>query len=211
MQGAFSLRATGPDNLARVIFYIDGQELGEVTQPPFQLQFNTGQYSFGVHTMSAVGYTVDGRELQSNEIKGEFVSASEGTQSAMRIVIPLLLVVFGAVLLSALVPVLLGKGKTSALPLGAPRNYGALGGAICPRCERPYPRHLWALNMVVGKLDRCPYCGKWAIVRRATPAELRAAEEAELEQAREETGQAPQVSQEERLRKELDDSRYQDI
>lgn len=58
---------------------------------------------------------------------------------------------------------------------------------------------------VKGQLDRCPYCGKWSVVRSLPLAQLRQAEQAELEQAR---GQIPEISEEERLKKELDDSRY---
>jgi uncharacterized membrane protein YeaQ/YmgE (transglycosylase-associated protein family) len=40
------------------------------------------------------------------------------------------------------------------------KNYGLLGAAICPKCCRPFPRHIWGVNMLVGKLDRCEHCGK---------------------------------------------------
>lgn len=210
MQGTFSMRASGPDNLSRVEFYIDGKMVGEVTQPPFRLQFNTDNYSLGIHTMSAVGYTTGGEELRSNEIKGEFVTAGEGWQAALKIAIPIIVLAFGATLLSALIPLLSGRGRKSSVPYGAPRSYGVLGGAVCPKCERPYSRHIWGLNMVVGKLDRCPHCGKWSITQRATAQELKLAEEVEVAMAQK-GGQAPAQSEEERLRKELDNSRYQDM
>ncbi len=210
MQGTFSMKASGPDNLSRVVFYIDGKQIGEVSQSPFNLQFNTDNYALGVHTLSATGYTASGEELQSNEIKAEFVTASQGWQAALKIAIPIIVVAFGAMLLSALIPALTGRGKKSSLPLGAARNYGALGGAICPKCGRPYSRHIWGMNLMVGKLDRCPYCGKWSIARRATPQELKMAEEAELQMAQNES-QVPAQSEEEKLRRELDNSRYRDI
>ena len=65
--------------------------------------------------------------------------------------------------------------------------------------------------MLTGKLDRCPHCGKWSVVRRATPAELSAAEAAELAAAKAEQAETPGLSEEERLRQELEDSRYQDL
>lgn len=210
MQGTFSMKASGPDNLSRVVFYIDGKQIGEVSQSPFNLQFNTDNYALGVHTLSATGYTTSGEELQSNEIKAEFVTASQGWQAALKIAIPIIVVAFGAMLLSALIPALTGRGKKSSLPLGAARNYGSLGGAICPKCGRPYSRHIWGMNLMVGKLDRCPYCGKWSIARRATPQELKMAEEAELQMAQNES-QVPAQSEEEKLRRELDNSRYRDI
>ena len=62
---------------------------------------------------------------------------------------------------------------------------------------------------MVGKLERCPHCGKWSIARRAMPAELAAAEERLM--ADNQAGQmAAGESEEEKLRRMLDDSRYED-
>ena len=210
IQGTFSLRASGPDTVRRVVFYLDNQKLGEVAQPPFNLRFNTGDYSLGTHSLSAVGYTTDGRELKSNTIQGNFISGEQATQNTMKIVVPILVLVLLAALLSAIVPALGFRGKKENLPAGAPRNYGALGGAICPACGRPYARHIWGINLVAGKLDRCPYCGAWRIVRRASPAALRAAELAEIEDAREGEFTAS-ISEEEKLRRELEESKYQNL
>ena len=170
----------------------------------------TGQFTLGTHTMSAIGYTSDGLELKSNEITAEFVSASAATDMLKKILIPLVVVIGGVILVTSLVPALLGRGKTSSVPLGAPRNYGAFGGSICPKCGRPFSRHVWGINLMVGKLDRCPHCGKWSIVRAQPLSVLRQAEQAELENADHE-GQLQEMSEEERLRKELDNSRYQDL
>lgn len=209
IQGAISMKATGPQDLARVVFYIDQESIGEVMQAPFRLRFSTDNYPLGVHTLYAVGYTAGGRELRSNEIRAQFVSSEEGRQAAFKIIIPLLAVVFGAMILSFVVPLVFNRGKASQLPLGAPRNYGISGGAICPKCKRPFAIHFLGLNLAVGKLDRCPYCGKWSLVRRASLAELSAAEAAELAQATEGT-LAPPVSEEEHLKRELADSRFDD-
>ena len=211
IQGTFTLKASGPEDLRRVTFLIDGATLGEASQPPFQVQFNTGNYSLGVHTLSAVGYTASGQELQSNTIRAKFVTPGEGWSAALKIIIPVFVVILGAALLSAVIPWLTGRGKTSQVLLGTPRNYGMLGGAVCPKCGRPFSRHWWGLNMLTGKLDRCPHCGKWSVVRRATPAELSAAEAAELAAAKAEQAETPGLSEEERLRQELEDSRYQDL
>jgi DNA-directed RNA polymerase subunit RPC12/RpoP len=211
IQGTFTLKASGAENLSRVTFLIDGSTLAEVSQPPFQVQFNTGNYNLGVHTLSAVGRTASGQELQSNAIQANFVTPGEGWSAALKIIIPVLALVLAAALFSAVVPWLTSRGKTSQLPFGTPRNYGVLGAAVCPRCGRPFGRHWWGINLLAGKLDRCPNCGKWSIVRRATPAELSAAEAAELAAAKAEQGEAPALSEEERLRRELEDSRYQDL
>jgi hypothetical protein len=208
IQGTFTMRVSGPETVSRVVFYIDDQEIGQTAQAPFELRFSTSSYAIGAHTLSARGFTQDGRELSSNAIRTNFVSAEEGWQAGLRIMVPMLALVLGALLLSALVPLLTSK-KLQNLPAGTPRNYGVAGGAICPRCGRPYPRHVFAPNMVFGKLERCPFCGKWAIVAGQPLSRLRQAEQAELENAQGET--VAQESEEERLRKELDASRYREL
>jgi hypothetical protein len=210
IQGTFSLHVSGPDNLASVEFLIDDEVIAEVNSPPFRYQFNTGTYSEGVHTISARGYTTDGSVLASNERRVEFVSAEVVPQQVFKIILPIFALVFIISIVSILIPTLAGKGKGSSLPLGSPRTYGMSGGAICPKCKRPFSIHLLSLNLLIGKLDRCPYCGRWSIVRRASPQELQTAEEAELDQIPE-SSKERQVSEEEKLKKDIDESKYQDI
>ena len=209
IQGTFTMLASGPENLSKVVFYIDEQVMGEVTQAPFNLRFVTDNYSLGLHTLVAVGTTSDGLELRSNEITISFVSAEEGWQAGLAIAGPILGLTFVILLLSFGSMLFTGK-KLKNLPPGTPRSYGAVGGAICPRCSRPYPRHVFAPNMVFGKLERCPFCGKWAVVRGYPLEALRAAEAAEVADAQN-SGIGPGVSEEEKLRKDLDSSRYQDL
>jgi hypothetical protein len=205
IQGTFSLHASGPSTLTRVEFFIDETKIGEVDKAPFALQFVTDNYPLGAHSLSAVGYTSDGRQLQSLKISRTFVSASAGTGTALRIVIPILILVFGALLLAAVVPLLMGR-KTAALKPGTPRQY-ILGGTICPKCGRPFAFSIFSLRLVVARLERCPYCGRWSFVHGVSQSQLRAAEQAEVEAAQ---GQVPETSAEEKLKKELDDSKYRD-
>lgn len=210
IQGAFSMHVKDPPDLVRVVFLIDGQPIGEATgSPPFRLAFNTGDYPYGKHTLSAIGYTADGRELQSNEIVREFVSADRGFQGAMEIVLPLLGIILVAGLIAWGIPALFMRGKVKKLPAGAARSYSPLGGAICPKCGRPFAMHMYGLNVMVGKYDRCPYCGRWSLVRRASLDALREAEAAEVVEA--DTSLIPEVDEAEKLRKEIDSSRYQDL
>jgi hypothetical protein len=147
--------------------------------------------------------------LTSNEIRVEFVSAEESGKAAFKIIVPVLILVFGVMLISLAGPYLIGGGKLVHLPLGEPRNYGPRGGAICPKCQRPFKVRLLAFNLLFYKLDRCPYCGKWGLQRLRSLLELRAAEAAELEMAK--PGEAAsQPSEADKLRKDLDDSRFQD-
>ncbi len=211
IQGLFSMKIKGPEDLARVVFLIDDQPIGEVSNAPFRLQFETGSYGLGKHTLSAIGYTGSGQELRSNELIKEFVPASTGASTVGKILLPVLAVVAGAALVSYLVPTVFSRGKTKKLALGAPRSYAPLGGTICPKCGRPFAMHIYGLNILIGKYDRCPYCGKWSVVRHASLDMLREAEAAELEQAEPAEGILPETSPEEKLRKDLENSRYQDF
>jgi hypothetical protein len=184
--------------------------MGTDNEAPFEIRFDTDNYPLGTHTLSATGTTSDGQELYSKEQRREFVPAEEGWKTAGKIAIPIFGVVFGVMLLSFVLPLLTGRGRRSNLPLGSPRNYGMLGGAICPKCGRPFGMHVWGLNLLTGKLERCPYCGNWSMVHRASQDALRAAEKAELE-ASPSIPTIPTTSTEEEIRKELDDSRYQDL
>ncbi len=206
IQGTFSFHARGPADIARVEFYIDDQKIGEDTSAPFDLQFVTDNYALGSHELYAIGYTAGGKSIRSNSYTRKFVPVSEGGASAIKIVLPLLVVIFGAMALSAVIPILMGR-KTAPLAAGAQRSY-TFGGGICPKCNRPFAFALLSMNMLTGKFTRCPYCGKWSIVRGASIQQLRAAEQAELEAGK---GQIPEATEEEKLKKALDDSKFQGL
>jgi len=206
IQGLFSIKVSGPDTLTKVVFYIDDEAIGEDSEAPFKLQFNTDNYSLGQHAIYATGTISDDKELKTKTVHANFVSASEANQFVMRILIPVLGIIVVAVLLAVIVPMITGR-KAIPLEPGTPRNY-PIGGAICPKCQRPFAVHIYGVNLGLGKLDRCPYCGKWSVVRRTSLQNLRAAEEAELEHAQE-TGQVQGMTEEEKLKKQLEDSKFQ--
>jgi hypothetical protein len=68
--------------------------------------------------------------------------------------------------------------------------------------------HIWGLNVVTGKYDRCPHCGKWSLVRRAHPDVLQSAAEAFAEADAATAVSPPTPNDEDALRKQLDDSRF---
>ncbi len=209
IQGTFTIRTSGPDDLAQVVFYLDDQVLGEVNEPPFELRFVTDDYPLGPHQLVATGITSEDQELSSNVIQVEFVSADQGWQAAGDFIVPLVVVILGAVGLTILVLFIFTRGKKESLPPGAPRNYGYYGGAICPKCSRPFSRHIYGLNLATHKFDRCPYCGKWSLVRRASKEELETAEAAEITAARNGVFSTDR-SEEDELRQEIEDSRFED-
>ncbi len=206
IQGLMNLSVSGPKDTVSVRFELDGAEITTVSQPPFSIQFNTDKYSRGWHTFSATVQTSDGQTWKSNTLSAEFVSAEQGWQVAQRIIIPLLAIVVLAMLISAGGQFLLsGRGRQRPEP-GAPRNYGIEGGAICAKCGRPFARHFFSPNLLVGKLERCPYCGKWGIVAAASREALAAAEAAEVEDSK---PAVPEASPDEKLRRQIEESRYQ--
>ncbi len=208
IQGTFSVHVkSAPANIQKVAFFMDNTQMGEDTQSPFALQFTTDIYPEGTHTISAVGYASDQTQIASNKITAKFVSASAVPTKVFGLIGPLLAVIALAIGLGFGVPFILER-RRARLPLGAPRKYGVFGGTICPKCGRPFSIHLMKLNMGLGALDYCPHCGKWSVIRSMPIEKLRAAEAAELEGGK---AQVATQSEDDKLKKELDDSRFQNM
>ena len=201
IQGLFTMHVTGPADVTKVTFYIDNTSIGEVDKAPYNLQFNTDNYPLGIHELYAVGSSSSGQEYRSNIVKAEFVPASQGGKT----VIPILIIVLAAVVLSAVVPLVISRrGKN--VPMGSERNYGAGGGAICPKCHRPFPLSVLSPHLGFAKIAVCPYCGKLSLAHPQPIEKLRQAEQDELAG---EKALVPEETEEEKLRKEMDDSKYQ--
>ena len=200
IQGKFSLRVSGPAELARVDFLLDGEVVHSAAEAPFRFQFDTDDYPAGTHTLTAVGYKPDGSTVPGAEYVRQFLSPEESRAATMKILVPLLAVVGLISVVGVLGPVLIGRNQEFK-----PGQYGAAGGAVCPQCTFPYSRHYLSPNLLVGKLERCPHCGKWAIVARASQSNLTAAEE---RWRREGTSSVDAPSADEKLREMLDDSRF---
>jgi hypothetical protein len=149
--------------------------------------------------MSAVGYTADGERLQSNAFIGEFVSPEVTSR--------FIFVVIGIVVVIVLGRFLFFRQGSSRPKKG----YGAFGAAVCSNCGRPFSRHWWGLNLLTSKFDRCPHCGKWQGTRIATADQLAAAEAFHngLDKAGPNNPESD-IDSAEKLRKQLDDSRFQD-
>ena len=180
--------------------------MGEDTEAPYGIQFITDNYPIGAHVFSAVGYTTEGKQLKSQTISAVFVSKKEGFTDSLKIIVPILVVVFGAKVIAAR-RVKNNVQGGNKLRVSDPHNY-VFGGGICPNCKRPFEFRFFSLNLIAGKLTPCPHCGKWSIVTRASINDLQAAQLAESDT---EKAQIPIASEEEKLRKELDNSRYQNF
>ncbi len=200
IQGRFSLKVQAPADVARVAYYLDDTLVFEGREPPFRWQFNTAEFPEGRHTFWAIGYTSDGREYHAEPFDRIFLSSDAAWRKTGDLVTPLLIFVAAATVIGVVAPMLLGRQKPHV-----PGVYGMAGGAICPRCTFPYTRHIFAPNMLVGKLERCPHCGKWAIVPQAGADALQAAEK---RLAAEGQGELDVLTEEEKLRRMIEDSRF---
>lgn len=203
IQGTFSMHVTGPEALKEVWFLVDGTVVRVDPEPPFRYQFETGAFAPGQHTLAAIGVLADGTQLRSAALTRQFLSKEEADAQTRGLVFPMLLGIGAIALLGVAGPLLLSRKKRFT-----PGQYGLAGGAICPRCSLPYSRGIVSPNLLAGKLERCPHCGKWAVVRRAPPAELEAAERRLASRGEAEAAIAP-LTEEERMRKLLDASRFE--
>jgi len=198
IQGNFTVRADGPADLVHVVFLIDSRPVGEATQAPFQVAFHTGSFSLGEHALSAMGETVGGDRLSTDTLHLEFVSPDVGAQFALRLMGPLLALLAVVMLVATVGPMLFGRATFR------PGLYGAAGGTVCPRCRLPFSRHVLSPNLMFGKLERCPHCGRVGLVGRASADELAAAEV----RLTSEGAPPPPVSEAEQLSRQIEDSRY---
>jgi hypothetical protein len=204
IQGTFSIRARGPQDILRVAFYLDDQLLAVDEEAPFEAHFSTSDFSLGAHNLSAVATLSSGAELRSQERQVTFISADAAASETSKIVIPL---VAGVLLLS------LAGGLATWLssrrhPAFRPGEYGPLGGAICPRCGLPFSRHFFTIRLLLKRLERCPHCGKFVLVGRASAEELQAAEKRLLGGVG--STEAPAADQATDMRRMIDDSRFED-
>lgn len=204
IQGTFSIRVSGPDDLAEVQFYLDEILLGSDSEAPFKLQFVTDDYDPGIHKIYAVGTLAGGAQLRSREITADFLSADSAMGKTMNLLGPILGFTVLAIVLGTVIPMLVGK-KGGKVTIG---NYGAAGGAVCPRCTFPFKRYVFSPNLLVGKLVRCPHCGKVSIQPASSRDALVAAEERYY--AAQGESSEMEVDPDKSLKNALEDSRFDD-
>ena len=163
-----------------------------------------GYGGFGNDTIYAIGTLSDGTQIETRQLVQDFLSSDEANSKTIGIVGPILGITAVVMAISYLIPMLTGK-KGTQRPIG---QYGAAGGTVCPRCSFPFSRNVLSPNLLLGKLERCPHCGKWSIQARAAQADLAAAEE-RLRAAQEESTPID-ADPEESLKRALDESRFED-
>ena len=203
IQGTFSVHVGEEEDITQIALWIDEEQITVDDEAPYSIRFTTSDFTPGVHNITVIGLMTDGDEISSQPIEVEFLTTEQARGQAFELLIPVLAIVLVVMVLGALVPALIGRRKLTFKP-GA---YGPAGGAICTRCNLPFSRNYFSPNLLVGKLERCPHCGKWSIAKRASTSNLEAAE------ARFAASMAKGGIQKEDegtlLRRMIDDSRYE--
>jgi len=202
IQGNFTLKISNPPaGLSEVRFFIDGDLLETVNAVPFNSKFHTSAFGEGEREMYAEGTLTDGTTLESNHISKVFLSSDQAWGETQNLIGPILIGTAVLTLLGVGVPLLASKNKNFVLG-----KYSPAGGVVCPRCELPFSRSMFSPNLVVGKMVRCPHCGKTSILPRSSSSRLREAEERYTR--KDEPGVIR--SGKEDLQKQLEESRFED-
>ena len=209
IQGTFTIRLLGDEEkVESAEFFIDEAVLYRTDEAPFSYQFSTQEFESGMHRLYAEVLLNNGNTIRTNAVQYNFLSQKEAGRQIRDVLIWIGGAILGAVAIVAVVQSLLisKDGKGTHQP-GTPRNYGIMGGTICRKCGRPFPRHIWGINLVVGRLDRCDNCGKWVMTTRATPKALQLAEEEEMQAI---ANEEPHVSLEKNEGDSLEETKYFD-
>jgi hypothetical protein len=183
VRGTFTISLSGDESqVASVEFLINGQVMAAVEQAPFRFQFQTDEYGFGQHQLSARVVLRDGRVETTPVRRLNFIRPEEERENVTIIFVGIGGVLLLSLLVYGLIQLLFTKRKPRTAQQGdEARSYGVFGGAICSKCGQPYPRHWWGVNLGFAKLDRCEHCGAWGIAKRASAQALRAAEQADVQ------------------------------
>ena len=204
IQGRFTMLVQSGNQYSFVEFYIDGNLVHTDQEAPFEYSFHTDELGLGTHTFEAAAYTGTGERIASGMIAREIVTAQEGWEVAARIAVPVIGISLLLTLIGTAGPLLLVRDR-KRFELGM---YGLAGGTVCRSCSLPFSRPFLAPNLLVGKLVRCPHCGKIAVLPAASREALQLAEE--RYRADHDEGAAVAEPGEDSLRRQIEDSRFMD-
>lgn len=210
IQGNFSIIVKDELDFVKVTYMMDEVEMGVLTEEPFRFRFDTDDYSPGNHEYWAIGELSDGTVLQSNRISAQVLSQEDANVDVGLI----LGIIFGTMIVGGVLSWVITEVISKKAKQGEyfdedhmPKRFSLKGGTMCPKCGEPYAYNVFSANLLTHKFDRCPHCGKYALTRPMT-------RDAMLAQVKEKYGeivveeiQQP-LNEEEKLRKQLDDSRF---
>lgn len=198
IQGKMTLSLSGDlSNVSRVLYFFNNDMVSEQTREPFRFSFNTDEFVSGLNTIHAEVHTIDGKVSSLSPLVYNFLSSDQASNAAIKMIGSIVGI---TLLVSALSFFISSRNR------GQNKNgIGHLGLAVCKQCDRTFPRSFFGLNMVAGKFERCPHCGKWQITRRASPEQIARADQPF------QNGDNPNPEALNEERDELDDSRFVDL
>lgn len=197
IQGRMTLYLGGDlSTITKVVYYMDDEIMAEVLQEPFKLAFNTDDYGPGVHEMRAEISSNDGKVTLAGPIVYNFLSASDSGERTTTMIVIIIGITLAAMGLSWFI--------SSRQKGGVSATGGMYGLAVCNRCGKTFPRSFFGMNIVVGKFERCPHCGKWQITRRASPMEIAWADQQSHPEETPKVAEKPEKD-------DLDESRFIDL
>ena len=103
ISGVFTLSVVGPDDLTSVSYFIDGELMMEVTEAPFEYQFNTDQYAFGAHALTALIKNGTGGSYTTVARTMNFMSQKKKKTLVNQKILPFILVLVGIVIVGRLI------------------------------------------------------------------------------------------------------------
>jgi len=208
VRGTFTISLDGQEEqVESVTFMVDDAPMIVIQEAPYKFQFHTDDYGFGDHFLSAKVTLKGGSVEETPAIQYNFVSPEAEREQVVTILITIGSAILVTFIIFGIVQAIFMKGKPRrGKQLVEGRQYGLLGGTVCPKCGVPFPRHIWGLKLVVGRLDRCENCRKWVMTTRATLEELREAETTMTASLVEDNNQIPFTE----TKDELDQTRYID-
>lgn len=202
IQGNMTLYLDGDlSTVKAVVYYLDDQVMAEMTEEPFRFSFNTDDYQPGTRRLSAEVRDNQGSPTRVGPLIYNFLSAADAGSNTIT-----LFVVIGAVTLAAMGISWFISSKQKGSEKEAA---GMFGRAVCQQCGKTFPRSIFGMNVVVGKLERCPHCGKWQLTQRASAAQIDLAERQFLTDVT--IDSAGEMIEEKTEKEALDDSRFLDM
>lgn len=212
IQGKFSIVVKGDLAFVKVTYMMDDTPMGIQTEPPFRFRFSTDDYAPGEHDYWAIGELADGTEFESNRIRGKVLTAEEANGDTGLI----LGIIFGTVIVGGVISWVITTIVSKRTEKGdyfdadhLPHGFNLRGGTICPKCGEAYAYHLLSGNLLTHKLDRCPHCGKYAVTRPMN-RDMIIGEVVKRHGDRIEKEISQPLTEEEKLRKQLEESKYTD-
>ena len=200
VQGNMTLFVDGDlSGAQRVIYYIDDAVMADLTEEPFRVSFNTDNYDPGARQMRAEVTTTAGTVITVGPIVYNFLSAAESGEKTIKLIVVIVLITLAGVGISMFIS---SRQKGGATDAGG----GMYGLAVCKKCGKTFPRSFFGINIVVGKFERCPHCGKWQITQRASPLEIELADQRNRPEEPE-----TEAAETTPKKNDLDDSRFVDL